>query len=117
MNGIMKPLLRSPLHFLVSSWCMLITVKGRKTDRLYTTPVYYRREANTIRFFTGKSLRWVKNLADGASVTLVLRGKKVSGTAIPCQNNPELRQKWLQIMYPRMSSDKAADLVLVEVQV
>jgi len=117
MNRIMKPLLHSPLHFLVSSWCMLITVKGRKTGRLYTTPVYYRREGNTLRFFTGKSLRWVKNLTDGASVVLVLRGQLVYGTVAPCHDNPDLRQKWLAIMYPGMSSEKAVELVLIEVKI
>ena len=81
MNAVMKPLLRSPLHFLASGWCMLITVRGRKTGRLYTTPVYYRQEGKVVRFLSGKHLQWVKNLDGGASVMLLLRGHEVQGIA------------------------------------
>ena len=63
MNAMMKPLLLSPMHFLASGWCILITVRGRKTGRLYTAPVSYHQEGKVVRFFSGKHLQWVKNLA------------------------------------------------------
>jgi hypothetical protein len=56
MNAMMKPLLLSPMHFLASGWCILITVRGRKTGRLYTAPVSYHQEGKVVRFFSGKHL-------------------------------------------------------------
>ena len=38
MNPIMKGLLRSPLHGLMSGSLMLITYAGRKTGKPYTIP-------------------------------------------------------------------------------
>jgi deazaflavin-dependent oxidoreductase (nitroreductase family) len=115
MNAMMKPLLRSPVHFLTSGWCMLITVRGRKTGRLYTTPVYYQQEGKVVRFFSGKHLKWVKNLDGGAVVTLRLRGNDVQGTAASCTDDAA-SQQLLKAMYPRMSAEKAAEQVMIEVR-
>jgi deazaflavin-dependent oxidoreductase (nitroreductase family) len=115
MNAVMKPLLRSPMHFLASGWCMLITVRGRKTGRLYTTPVYFDQEGKVVRFFSGKHLKWVKNLVGGAVVTLRLRGNDVQGTAALCTDDAA-SQQLLKTMYPRMSEEKAAEQVMIEVR-
>ena len=40
-NPIMASLLRSPLHRWLSRNTMLISVRGRKTGRMLTTPVNY----------------------------------------------------------------------------
>ena len=42
-NPMITWLLRSPLHGLVSKSIMLITYKGRKSSKEYTTPVNYLR--------------------------------------------------------------------------
>ncbi|MEW5868555.1 MAG: nitroreductase/quinone reductase family protein [Chloroflexota bacterium] len=114
MNAIMFPLLRSRLHFLASHGLMLITVTGRKTGKLYTTPVAYRREGERLVFFSGRGLAWIKNLQGGAPVRLVLKGKEVPAFAKPCPGDPD-HQRLLQLMYPNMAAEKAAELVLVEV--
>jgi hypothetical protein len=41
MNQIMKGLLRSPLHRLLSGTLMLVTYKGSKTGKQYTIPIGY----------------------------------------------------------------------------
>lgn len=115
MNAMMKPLLRSPIHFLTSGWCMLITVRGHKTGRLYTTPVYYHQEGKVVRFFSGKQLKWVKNLVGGADVMLRLRGNDVQGTAT-LSTDDTASQQLLKTMYPRMSEEKAAEQVMIEVR-
>ena len=48
VNPFMKWLLKSPLHGLVSSHYMLITVKGRKSGKLYTTPVEYGHDGDAL---------------------------------------------------------------------
>lgn len=114
LNAVMSPLLRSHLHFLASGWCMLITVQGRKTGRRYTTPVYYHREGQVVRFFSGKRLKWVHNLTGGAEVTVQIRGKEVQGTAAWCPDEAT-SQHWLKVMYPHMSAEQAAEQVMIEV--
>lgn len=116
MNAIMRPLLRSPFHFLASGWCALITVKGRRTGRLYTTPVYYRREGNVLRFFSDKHRKWIRNFESGTPVRLRLQGADVPGTAAPCLADHDVHHKWLKLMYPRISEERAAVLVLIEVR-
>ena len=85
-NRIMIRLLCSPLHALwspmhgsLSKSVMLITFTGRKSGRVYTTPVSYVRDGNKVTAFTHSP--WVCNLRDGAPVTLRLQGQDVRGTA------------------------------------
>jgi deazaflavin-dependent oxidoreductase (nitroreductase family) len=79
MNTIMSLLLRSPLHSLISSQIMLLSFHGRKTGKLYTTPVGYMREGNTITLFTGH--QWWRNLQHDAPVTVHIGKNTLHGTA------------------------------------
>jgi len=117
LNRVFKPLLCSRLHFLVSHGLMLITVTGRKTGKSYTTPVAYHQEGSLVTFFSGGHLAWVKNVQGGAPVTLRLRGKEVSGLARPCPEDQDTRQRLLKKMYPGMSAEKTAELLMIQVQV
>ena len=78
-NLIMPRLLRSPLHFFVSGQIMLVTFTGRKSGKVYSTPVEYKREGDTLIFFTQRDRVWWKNLQGGATVTIRLRGQDVQG--------------------------------------
>jgi len=80
MNPIMKGLLRSPLHRLLSGTLMLVTYTGCKTGQQYTIPIGY--------FVWGKgelmsfsSARWWTNLRSSPPVRLLLNGRHVE--AIP----------------------------------
>ena len=77
INFAMKILLRSPLHFIVSSHILLITFTGRRTGRSFTTPVRYLREGSTVRLFSSPQAKWWKNLRGGASVSVTIRGKVI----------------------------------------
>jgi deazaflavin-dependent oxidoreductase (nitroreductase family) len=114
-NRLFKPLLRSPLHFLASHGLMLITVTGRKTGQPYTTPVAYLREGGTVYFFSGLHLAWTKNLREGAPVKLILKGREVAGSASPCFDEPETRQRMLKRLYPYFSQEKTDGLGLFKV--
>ena len=52
INPIMKLLLRSPLHGILSGGVMLITFQGVKSKRWFTTPVRYIEDDGTIRAFS-----------------------------------------------------------------
>jgi hypothetical protein len=79
INPIVKTILRSPLHHLLSRHFMLITFTGRKTGKRYTTPTASLRDQEMIYLATGT--RWWKNLQGGAPVSLVVAGKRLQGDA------------------------------------
>ena len=85
VNPLVRGLLRSPLHPLVRSWLLLITVTGRASGREHTFPVGYRREGETVRIVVvwPERKRWWRNLTGpGAPVLVRIRGVERRGHAI-----------------------------------
>jgi deazaflavin-dependent oxidoreductase (nitroreductase family) len=80
-NDFMAWVLRSPFHGLLSNNTMLITVKGRKSGRCYTTPVGYYQEGEYLWVVTNRDRTWWRNIKDEAEVDLLLKNKPVHGTA------------------------------------
>lgn len=78
-NPIISLLLRSPLHGFISKDMMLITVTGRKSGRVITTPVSYVREGDKLWIISSRNRNWWRNLLGGAPVTLRLAGQEVKG--------------------------------------
>ncbi len=68
VNHSMRFVLRSVIHGIVSKTVLLITFKGRKSGRVFTTPVSYSLSGNQVTIFTHAN--WVENLRNGAPVTL-----------------------------------------------
>lgn len=80
LNSVMKFVLRTPLHGIVSNKIMLLTFTGRKSGKVYTIPVSYTQQGNSVMMFTNHI--WWKNLVDNAPVTLLLRGRQHKATAV-----------------------------------
>ncbi len=78
-NPLIKALLLSPLHRVLSKDLMLITFTGRKSHRKITIPVSYYQEGEAVTLFTREV--WWKNLRGSAEVTLRVRGRDLQGTA------------------------------------
>ena len=89
INPIIRSLLRSPIHGLMSGNLMLITFTGRKSQRLFTTPVRYIRVGDTVRCFTSPETSWWRNLRGGADVILRLKGQDNQYHAIVIENDPD----------------------------
>lgn len=87
INPVLKRILASPLHPLLSSFFMLLGWTGRKTARDYTTPVSYVREGDRVFVTTGD--RWWRNLVGGGQVRLLIAGRSRSGTATPVTDREE----------------------------
>jgi deazaflavin-dependent oxidoreductase (nitroreductase family) len=119
-NPFMAWLLRSPLHFFVSNAILLLSVTGRKSGAIYTTPVQYRRVGDTVYTFTNQTRTWWKNLRGGAPVTMIVKGKRVQGTANALTDH-ETVVRTLKTIYPRMSEAQvekfAANGVAILIQV
>src|SRR5262245_25017771 len=67
-SPFMTWLLRSPLHGLLSSQVMLITVTGSVTGTRYTFPVNYVRDSGDLVVSSRVDRRWWRNLRGGAPV-------------------------------------------------
>jgi deazaflavin-dependent oxidoreductase (nitroreductase family) len=91
-NRFISWLLCSPLHGLLSHGTMLLTVRGRKTGKPYTTPVDYYEEDGFIWVLSNRDRSWWRNLQGGANVELFLKGKSEKGFA-----GLELDQKAVEV--------------------
>lgn len=78
-NQFMKVILRSPLHGLLSGGIVLVTVRGRKSGKAYTTPVNYLRQGDVLRIVSLRNRTWWRNLRGGSPITLHLQGQDMKG--------------------------------------
>jgi deazaflavin-dependent oxidoreductase (nitroreductase family) len=83
VNPILRGLLRSPLHGLLSDSILLLTYRGKKSGQEYTLPVQYARAGQTFYVIPGLPERkvWWRNLTGGAPVDLWVRGVKLTAQA------------------------------------
>jgi deazaflavin-dependent oxidoreductase (nitroreductase family) len=81
VNPVMRTLLRSPLHRVLSKHLMLLTVTGRKTGRTYTLPVG-RHQSPDGTFVLSASGNWRHNLRGGADVRVTLDGRQRAAHAV-----------------------------------
>ena len=74
-NWMPAMILRSPLHGLISGKVVIVTFTGRRTGRVYATPVSYHRDGGSVIVATDSS--WWRNFVDAAPARLRLRGHDV----------------------------------------
>jgi len=81
-NDFVTFFLRTPLHIFLGN-TMLITVTGCKTGKKYSTPVGFYREGREacLWVLTSRDRTWWRNVKNGATVSLLLKGKTVSAFA------------------------------------
>ncbi|HET7055304.1 MAG TPA: nitroreductase/quinone reductase family protein [Thermomicrobiales bacterium] len=81
VNPVVRLILRSPLHPLLSRYLLLLTVTGRATGRSWTLPLQYAERDGAAWIVPGNPAhkRWWRNLNDDASATLTIRGKSYIG--------------------------------------
>lgn len=80
-NDFMAWVLRSPFHALLSNNMMLISVTGRKTGKVYTTPVGFYEKDGVLWVMTSRNRTWWRNLRGGAQVNLLLKRSPVAALA------------------------------------
>ena len=89
---------------------MLVSVAGRKTGRIYTTPVNYIRDGDALTVISRRYRTWWRNLRGGAPVTLRLRGRDLRGTGEVTAVGGEAVAAALTRLRPRLSADTASRL-------
>ncbi|HEY5982176.1 MAG TPA: nitroreductase/quinone reductase family protein [Anaerolineales bacterium] len=88
-NDVVGLILKSPLRPLLGP-TMLISVTGRRSGRLITTPVNYRRDGSTLWVLSSRDRRWWRNVAPGSRVQLFLDGHPVSAIGEVVQDEAEV---------------------------
>ena len=77
INPLMRLVLSSPLHFVVSRSLLLMRYQGRRSGIWRTTPLRYVQDGDVVRCFSSGGTQWWRNLQGGAQVTLTMRRKRV----------------------------------------
>jgi len=96
INPVMKLILRSPLHAVMSNRIMIIMFTGRKSGRQYSTPISYFQEGDQVICFTHSP--WWKNMAESADVGLRIRGEILRGLAVAINDDVERKVESLTKM-------------------
>ena len=104
VNELVKRILRSPLHSLLSKNRMLLTFTGRKSGKRYTIPLSYVQEGDTILCVTNKS-SWWRNLRGGVPVKVMLKGQERDGNAQAIFDDPAVIMQGLQKLLQAIPSD------------
>jgi deazaflavin-dependent oxidoreductase (nitroreductase family) len=82
-NPVIRALLRSPFHGLLSGQILLLTYAGRRSGRRYTLPVGYVRDGDALIIVAQHSelKRWWRNLRGDVPVAVLLCGQRVNARA------------------------------------
>jgi deazaflavin-dependent oxidoreductase (nitroreductase family) len=91
-NPFIAALLRSPLHAMADASMMLISVTGRRSGRLYTTPVNYLRDGETLVVVSQRERTWWRNVRGGDEVGLRLQGRTRRGLATVAEDDTSVAQ-------------------------
>ncbi len=110
-NPLMRWLLRSPFHGLVSRGILLVTFTGRKTGRTYSTPINYRQDGPLIQLISHRGRAWWRNFEGGAPVTLRLRGQDRQATANVVAASRDDLMRALCAVYPGLPAARGAQLL------
>jgi hypothetical protein len=78
-NPLMRSVLRSSTHSVMSKTTAVITLTGKKTGKEYSFPVNYQREGDIVLISSLRDRTWWKNLRGGAKVSLLLAGVDYEG--------------------------------------
>jgi deazaflavin-dependent oxidoreductase (nitroreductase family) len=78
-NPIMIWLLRSPFHGIISKNVMLVSVTGRRSGKIISTPTNYLRDGKNLWVVSWRDRKWWRNLRSGAVVCVLLAGKRMEG--------------------------------------
>lgn len=114
VNPLVKFLLRSPFHGYWSKSLALVTIKGRRSGRLFTIPVRYVIDDGVFRCFTSSSNIWWRNLKEESQVTLLLNGVESTHLARAIYSDPLEVKKWLNFYLSKFPQDAAYHNIRLE---
>jgi F420H(2)-dependent quinone reductase len=110
VNPLVRALLRSPAHRVMSRGVLLLTYTGRRSGRRYTLPVQYARADHGLILWPEDHdrKRWWRNLQPPAPVQLWVAGRELHGTAQVLVDDPAQIADALTIFLARFPSARRA---------
>lgn len=84
VNPVVRAILRSPAHRLLSGSTILLSFTGRRTGRTYTTPVMYAPDGDDLVVLVGHPERktWWHNLRAAARVRVLIAGREIPAEGV-----------------------------------
>jgi deazaflavin-dependent oxidoreductase (nitroreductase family) len=105
-NPVVRLILRSPLHGLMSKTVMLITYRGQKSGREFTLPVSYLEDGKTVYVIPGMPEKkvWWHNIHQNTPVELRLRGKIITAqaTLLSVENDLDTMAHALELFFRKL---------------
>jgi hypothetical protein len=95
LNPLVKLVLRTPLHWILDRWFLLLEWKGVKTGQSRSTPISYIRDDQGTWATTGD--RWPQFVANNPSFRVRMRGKWQPAVAVVEQDAEASKQGHLRI--------------------
>jgi deazaflavin-dependent oxidoreductase (nitroreductase family) len=96
-NPIVRAVLRSPLHGLLSKRLMVLTVTGRRSGRTYSLPVG-RYDAGDGALLLSAGGVWRHNLRGGADVRVTLDGRERRGHAVLVEDPDQAAEEFAALL-------------------
>lgn len=106
INRVVRLLLSSPLHGLMSGTVMVICYTGRKTGRRHSTPVRYLREGESrVVCLTSRETAWWPNFLAPRDVELQMAGRRIAARAHARPDDTEHKSSVLRETLKRFPAD------------
>ncbi|MEU4541514.1 wax ester/triacylglycerol synthase domain-containing protein [Streptosporangium sp. NPDC023825] len=97
VNPLVRLLLRSPWHALISRWVVLLAITGRRSGATVVVPAQYAHDGQGLMLVSKRSRVWWRNLEGGASLRLTLRGIERAGRADVSRDPERVRAALLAV--------------------
>lgn len=105
INRVVKLLLASPAHGLMSDSMMVMHYRGRRSGRELATPVRYIRDGEVIIASTSSSTNWWRNLENAGVAQLLIAGENVKMKPEVIRNNDQIVLPILQSILAKHPAD------------
>jgi hypothetical protein len=114
VNPLVKLILRSPAHSLLSGSLVLLTYRGLRSGRFHSLPVMYVRRNNDLFVFAAqpRDKKWWRNLHAPAAVELVLYGRRLRARAqVILSDHSAISLAWAAYLakFPKAAAASAAN--------
>ena len=94
INPIVRLILKSPIHFLISHQILLFRVVGRRSKRIFEIPASYAHINDSLVCVTLRENLWWKNFKDIETQEIYFKGKKINkNISINFTDNAFVRDK------------------------
>ncbi|MFS1304186.1 nitroreductase/quinone reductase family protein [Streptosporangium longisporum] len=97
VDPLVRRLLRTPWHRLISRWVVLLTITGRRSGATVLVPAQYAQDGQSLTLVSRRSRVWWRNLEGGASLRLTLRGVERTGRADVSRDPERVRAALLAV--------------------